>query len=291
MSRVAVVGLGMMGSRVARRLLDHGHELVVWNRTAARASELVQVGAVPANSPADAARRVDVVITMLAGPEALREVTEGVNGVAAGVQSSTTVIEMSTVGPRAVSRLASVLPPETALLDAPVLGSVTEAESGTLQVFVGGPAVLAERWMPLLSILGSPMYVGPLGAGASAKLVANTTLVGTIALLGEALALAQSLDLARETAFDVLARTPLAAQAERRRRSVETGEYPTRFALYLARKDANLIAEAAAETGADLRVSAAAGSWLAEAEEDGWGDRDYTAVLARILAHATNARR
>jgi 3-hydroxyisobutyrate dehydrogenase-like beta-hydroxyacid dehydrogenase len=282
-SVVAVVGLGAMGSRVARRLLEAGHELVVWNRTAEKAEPLVEAGAVAAATPAEAAARAEAVLTMVADPAALREVTEGEDGVAAGVREGATVIEMSTVGPDAVRRLASVLGERAGLLDAPVLGSRSEAEAGTLTVFVGGPDELVARWTPLLSVLGSPLHVGPLGSGAAAKLVANTTLVGTIGVVGEALALAEGLGLPREKAFEVLAATPLGAQAERRRESVESGEYPPRFALYLARKDAELVVSAAREAGVDLRLTEAARSWLAEAEEAGLGDRDYSAVLARII--------
>jgi 3-hydroxyisobutyrate dehydrogenase-like beta-hydroxyacid dehydrogenase len=282
-SVVAVVGLGAMGSRVARRLLEGGHDLVVWNRTAEKAAPLVEAGASIAATPAEAARRAEAVLTMVADPAALREVTEGEDGVAAGAEEGTTVVEMSTVGPDAVHRLASVLGAGVGLLDAPVLGSRSEAESGTLKVFVGGPEELFARSMPLLSLLGSPLHVGPLGSGAAAKLVANTTLVGTIGVLGEALALAEGLGIPREQAFEVLAVTPLAAQAERRRQSVESGEYPARFALYLARKDAELVVAAARQAGVDLRLTEAARTWLAEAEEAGWGDRDYSAVLARIL--------
>jgi 3-hydroxyisobutyrate dehydrogenase-like beta-hydroxyacid dehydrogenase len=280
MSTVAVVGLGAMGSRMARRLLDAGHQVVAWNRTSARAEELA--GAVVAASPADAARRADVVLTMVADPAALQAVTEGADGIAAGVDETTTVIEMSTVGPAAISRLAAALP-DGRLLDAPVLGSLAEAEAGTLTIFVGGPAELVEAWTPLLSTLGSPLHVGPLGAGAAAKLVANTTLFGTLGVLGEALALADGLGLSRDVAFEVLAGTPVAAQAERRRPSVETGEYPPRFSLSLARKDLDLVAEAAAEAGVDLRLAAAARSWLREAEDAGLGGADYSAVLAHIL--------
>ena len=283
MTVVAVVGLGAMGSRIARRLLDAGHEVVVWNRTAERAAPLVEAGATAAATPAEAARRAEVVVTMVADPAALRDVTEGPEGTAAGVGAEATAIEMSTVGPDAVRRLASILPAGTGLLDAPVLGSRGEAESGTLRIFVGGPAELAERWTPLLSTLGSPLHVGPLGSGAAAKLVANTTLVGTIGVLGEALALAEGLGLSRAKAFEVLAATPLAGQAERRREAIEGGEYPPRFTLYLARKDAELVVAAAEEAGVDLRLTDAARRWLADADEAGWGDRDYSAVLAWIL--------
>jgi len=272
-----------MGSRIARRLLEAGHDLVAWNRTAEKAQPLVEAGAVAAATPAEAAARAEVVLTMVADPAALRDVTEGEDGVAAGVGEGATVIEMSTVGPDAVRRLGSVLGEQAGLLDAPVLGSRSEAEEGTLKVFVGGPPELVARWTPLLSVLGSPLHVGPLGSGAAAKLVANTTLVGTIGVLGEALALAEGLGLPREKAFEVLAATPLAAQAERRRESIESGEYPPRFALYLARKDAELVVAAAREAGVDLRLTEAARAWLADAEEAGLGDRDYSAVLARIL--------
>ncbi len=284
MATVGVVGLGAMGGRIARRLADAGHELVVWNRDPAKAEPLATAGAVAASSPADVARRVEVAITMVADPRALVDVTEGQEGVVAGVSEGTTVIQMSTVGPESISRLASLLP-DDALLDSPVLGSVSEVESGTLNVFVGGPPAVAERWQPLLSTLGAILHVGPVGAGTAAKLVANTTLVGVIGVLGEALALADGLGLSREAAFDVLGKTALAGQAERRRSAIDSGEYPPRFALYLARKDADLILEAAARTGTELRLTNAAREWLADAEEAGLGEADYSAVLARILGN------
>jgi 3-hydroxyisobutyrate dehydrogenase-like beta-hydroxyacid dehydrogenase len=267
-AKVAVVGLGAMGSRIARRLLHAGHELTVWNRTTAKAEAL---GVPVAASPRDAAARVEAVITMVADPEALRAVTEGPDGVAAGAEG-TTVIEMSTVGPAAIVRLAEHVP---GLLDAPVLGSLSEAEEGRLSIFAGGEEAFFERWRVLLEALGTPLYVGPQGSGAAAKLVANTTLFGSIGVIGEAVALADALGLVREKAFEVLATTPLAAQAERRRPALESGDYPPRFPLRLARKDADLIAE----LGLDLRLLEAARSWLAETEGD---DRDYSAVLERI---------
>ena len=286
MTNVAVLGVGAMGGRIARRLVRTGHDVVVWNRTAAKTAPLVEVGATAADSPADATRAAQVVFTMLADPQALVAVTEGPDGVASAAGPGTTLIEMSTVGPSAVERLRSVLPDGAGLLDAPVLGSLGEAESGTLLVFVGGPEDLARRWTPLLSDLGSPIQVGPLGTGASAKLVANATLVGTLALLGEVLALADGLAVPRETAFRILAATPLAAQAERRRASLESGGFPLRFSLSLARKDAELIAAAAEDAGVDARVLAAAARWFAEADDAGLGDRDYSEVLTRIIGRA-----
>ena len=124
--------------------------------------------------------------------------------------------------------------------------------------------------------------VGPVGAGSAAKLVVNSTLFGVTGVLGEALALALGLGLSREVAFDVLATTPVASQAERRRPALESGEYPPRFALPLALKDADLVLEASAAAGVELRLAAAARSWLADAEAAGRGAEDYAVVLELI---------
>jgi 3-hydroxyisobutyrate dehydrogenase-like beta-hydroxyacid dehydrogenase len=280
-TKVVVVGLGAMGSRMARRLIEAGNDVVVWNRDATKAAPLTQAGATAAETPAEAARQADAVITMVSNPAALREVTRAPDGVLGGVGDGTVVVQMSTVGPDPVLELVAALPPGVELLDAPVLGSIAEAEAGSLQIFVGGGDELVERWSPLLSVLGQVHHVGPVGAGSAAKLVANSTLVGVIGVLGEALALARALGLPDQAAFDVLATTALSAQAERRRGSIESDEYPPRFALSLAKKDADLILEA--EPNADLRLTRAAQTWLADAERAGRGDQDYSAVLAEIL--------
>jgi 3-hydroxyisobutyrate dehydrogenase-like beta-hydroxyacid dehydrogenase len=244
--------------------------VVVWNRTPDKAKPLVDRGGALADSPGDAARRSDAVITMVTDPAALESV-------AADIPESATVIQMSTVGPAAVMRLASRFPK---LLDAPVLGSIGEVEAGKLQIFVGGPHELVEACTPLLRELGTPTRVGEVGAGSAAKLVANATLIGTTTLLGECLALGRTLGLA-ERVWDVLAATPLAQAAARRRPAVESGEYEPRFALSLARKDADLVLEAAGAT--DVRVLEAVRRWLADAEAAGRGDQDHAAVLAQIL--------
>jgi HAD superfamily hydrolase (TIGR01450 family) len=285
MSRVGFVGLGGMGSRMARRLLDAGHAVMVWNRTEERAAPLTAAGGIVAATPAEAAARSEFLITMVANPAALRAVTEGSDGVAAGANESLTVLEMSTVGPAAIDRLASVLPAGTGLVDAPVLGSLREAEAGALTIFAGGATNLVHAAEPILSALGSPLHVGPLGSGARSKLVANSTLFGTLTAVGEAVALARALGLPDDATFRVLAATPLATQAERRRHAIETGDFEPRFSISLARKDADLILEAAVSR-AELRIVDAARRWLVDAEAAGRGDDDYTAVLATILETA-----
>jgi 3-hydroxyisobutyrate dehydrogenase/2-hydroxy-3-oxopropionate reductase len=274
-----------MGSRIARRLSGAGHDLVVWNRDRSKAEPLAIAGALVGETPADVARRVEAVITMVSDPRALADVTEGPDGAVAGIGDGATLIQMSTVGPAATTRLASLLPADS-LLDSPVLGSISEVEAGTLNIFVGGQPELVERWRPLLSALGTALRVGGVGAGTAAKLVANTTLVGVIGVLGEALALGDALGLSRTASFAVLGKTALAEQAERRRPAIESRDYPPRFALSLARKDADLIVDAAEEKGLDLRLANAARDWLAEAEDAGLGTSDYSAVLARMLDRA-----
>jgi 3-hydroxyisobutyrate dehydrogenase-like beta-hydroxyacid dehydrogenase len=273
---VGVVGLGAMGSRIAARLLDGGSDVVVWNRTAAKAQPLLSRGATGAASPADAAARADVLITMLADPQALEAVAAEIVG---GAHHDLVVVEMSTIGPAAVADLRAVLPADVGLVDAPVLGSLDAVESGTLSIFAGGSDDAVARVRPVLESLGTVLHVGPLGSGAAAKLVANASLLGVIALLGEVLALAGRLELPRDVAYDVLARTPLEAQADRRRDAIARGEYPQRFALRLARKDADLVRHSAP----DLGVLAETRTLLAAADDAGWGERDYTALLAWIL--------
>jgi HAD superfamily hydrolase (TIGR01450 family) len=287
---VGVIGLGGMGSRIAGRLIDAGHEVVVWNRSPQRMAPLVDLGADAAATPAKVASRVEILITMVADLGALRSVTEGPDGIAAGARASLIVVEMSTVGPAGIAWLAAALPPGVTLLDAPVLGSIGEADAGSLRIFVGGPDSLVERVQPVLSELGSVSHVGALGSGAACKLVANATLFATLASLGEALALARALGLSDEVAYEVLAATPLAAQADRRRDAIAAGEYPPRFPLALARKDAELVRDAAATAHVELRTANAARAWLADAERAGSGERDYTAVLGTILGGSGHAK-
>ena len=279
MSTVAVVGLGAMGRAIAARLLATGHEVVVWNRSPGAADDLVTAGAVVASTAAEAAQRVDFVITMVSDPAALDEVTEGPNGILSGSSSGTSLLQMATVGPAPVLELARRMPAGVELVDCPVLGSISEAEGGTLSVFVGGDHRPAE---PVLSSLGRIVPVGPLGAGSAAKLVANSTLFGVLSVLGEAVALGDGLGLSRAATFEVLAATPLSAQAERRRRPLESGELPLRFSLALARKDADLVVGAAEAAGLSLPTASAAQGWLADAVAVGRGDEDYSALLAHI---------
>ncbi|MEO5679653.1 MAG: NAD(P)-dependent oxidoreductase [Acidimicrobiales bacterium] len=279
MARVAVVGLGAMGQALTSRLVGTGHAVVVWNRSPDPIAAAVEVGAVAAATAAEAAGGAEFVITMVADPAALLAVTDGPEGVLAGVAPGSALLQMATVGPGPVLALAGRMPAGVDLVDCPVLGSISEATGGTLAVFVGGDPDRAE---PVLSSLGRIVPVGPVGAGSAAKLVANSTLFGVLGVLGEAIALGDALGLAREATWEVLGSSPLGAQAERRRPAVEEGEPPLRFALALAGKDADLVAAAAEGAGLTLPLATAAQGWLADAIAAGHGAEDYSAILRHI---------
>ena len=282
MAKIAFLGLGRMGLPMAIRLVDAGHDVTVWNRTAEKARPAVQKGARRAASPADAAGGAEAVCTMLATPAALDEVLFGPEGAAAAMPSGATLLEMSTVGPHAVAEVRTRLPEGAGMLDAPVLGSVPEATEGSLKVFAGGDAETYERWRPVLGTFGSPRLLGPVGSGAAMKLVVNSTLMVLMAGLGEALALGDGFGLEQGAMLDILSDSAIGVTARGKRSRIERGAYPPNFTLELARKDAELVVEEARRAGVEMPVAIGASGWMTEADEAGFGGLDYSAVIARI---------
>lgn len=282
MATLAFCGLGQMGAPMARRLLEAGHDLVVWNRSEERVRPLVEAGAEAARSPAEAAAGAEAAITMLADPGAVREVVLGDHGLAEGLREGTVLIEMSTIGPEPVREIAETLPEGVDMLDAPVLGSVPQAEEGTLEVFVGGPAPLVERWGPVLEAMGTPRHLGDLGAGAAMKLVVNSTLGALMAALGEALALADALGVDESQALDVLEGSALGVTTRSKRERITSGRYPPNFRLALAAKDLELVRDAASRAGVDLPLAGVALAHNEAARDAGLGDLDYSALVPHI---------
>jgi len=285
MAKVSFCGMGMMGVPMARRLVQAGHEVRVWNRSPEKAAPVVEQGALQAGSLAEAARHAEAVITMLTSPGALEDVvfgTEGADGLVEGLSGGTTLIDMSTVGPQTVRGIARRLPEGVEMVDAPVLGTVPQAADGSLKIFVGGPEETAHRWFELLEAMGTPRYLGPLGAGASMKLVVNSTLMVLMTGLGEALALGDSLGLDQSAVLDVLVDSAIGVTARSKRPHVESGEYPPDFKLDLARKDAALVVATARAAGIALPVGEAARGWMQLADRAGLGGLDYSAVIAHI---------
>jgi len=283
MTKIAFLGLGQMGTPMATRLLAAGHELTVWNRTIERAEPLREAGATVAGAPAEAGRAADVAITMVTDPEALERVVFGPEGLADALGPGRLLLEMSTVGPDEVRSIAERLPEGVDVVDAPVAGSVPQATEGALKVLAGGSDGAFERARPILETFGSVRHVGGPGAGAAMKLVVNSTLGAAITAVGEAIALADALGLDRGITLDVLSGSQLGPAVSSKRESIQTGAYPPRFKLSLAAKDLRLVADAAASTGRDLPVAAAARTWLERALAAGAGELDYSAVVATIV--------
>jgi 3-hydroxyisobutyrate dehydrogenase-like beta-hydroxyacid dehydrogenase len=291
MARIGFLGLGEMGTPMAGRLLQAGHDLVVWNRSPERIAVLAKEGAAAAATPAKAAAGREFVITMLATPDALEQVLFGAAGLAPALMPSQVLIEMSTVGPDEARSAAARLPKGVSLVDAPVRGSVPQATSGQLDIFVGATDQDYERIRPILEVLGSVRHVGGPGSGAAMKLVANLALGAAIVTLGEALSLGESLALEPGTLLDVLADSPVGPIVKAKRANVESGRFAPSFKLRHAAKDLRLVTETAASRGRDLKQARANRAWLEEAEQHDAADLDFSAVVATIVGQKLSTTR
>ena len=281
MAKLAWLGLGAMGTPMASRLIEAGHEITVWNRSRAK-SEAFEGRAKIASTAADAARGVDATITMLATPESVDDVVLGETGVLAGLGASGTLIDMSTVGPDYVAGLRGRLPEGVELVDAPVLGSVSNAGDGSLKVFIGGSDETFARWSEVLAPIGKAMHMGPLGSGQAMKLVANSALAGLMSLTGETLALADALGLAQDDAIAGLLESPLGPAMKRKIDKIESSNYTPSFKLELMLKDMRLVDEHATKRNVDLKLIPGAKEWIDRAYERGYGGYDYSSVVAAI---------
>jgi 3-hydroxyisobutyrate dehydrogenase-like beta-hydroxyacid dehydrogenase len=289
MAKIAFLGLGQMGTPMATRLLKAGHSLTVWNRTPDHARPLVAAGASVAGSPAEAGAGAAFAITMLATPEALKDVVLGEHGLAQRLGPGQVYIDMSTVGPQTVRSIAARLPKGVVIVDAPVRGSIGQAAEGRLEIFVGASDEDFERVRPILESLGSVGHAGGPGAGAAMKLVANLALGVSIAAVGESLALGEALGLGRAPLLNMLEGSQLGPVVRGKRANIESGHYPPTFKLRHAAKDLRLVIEAAAAVHRDLRVSAAARTWLDAGVAGGAADLDYSAVVATIVGEEPKA--
>ncbi|WP_432940175.1 NAD(P)-dependent oxidoreductase [Kribbella sp. CA-253562] len=228
-SKVAFLGLGAMGAPMARRVADAGYALTVWNRSAGKADRFENV----AGSAGEAVRGADVVVTMLADPDAVRAV---VGEIAAELKAGTVLVDVSTIGPEAVREVAELLPDGVTLVDAPVMGSVDKAARGELSLFVGGDA---DAVMPLLETFGTVRRTGVVGSGAALKIVMINAVVNGVALVAEAYQLADAFGVDEALVRDSLAGSPLAGLAGR---AAAEGAY---YQVKLAAKDVALAADAA----------------------------------------------
>ena len=235
--RIAVLGLGRMGSAMAQRLHAFGFDLVLWNRTPGRAEALALGPTAP--TPAEAARGVDLVLSSLTDATAVREVYLGPAGASEGAAGQP-FVEMSTTGPDVLRELAPALQERGSdLVSAPVLGTVTAVQAGKLVILAGGAQDEVARVRRVLEVLGEVQHVGDLDAAAALKVVANSMLGLTSLAAAELLAAAACAGLDRDLAFSTLARYA-PGLGDRRAGYVEGRYLPAMFALRDLQKDLDL---------------------------------------------------
>ena len=282
MKRITFLGLGLMGAAMARRLLDHGYELTVWNRNASRAESLLKAGARVARSPADAARGAEAVIAMLADDAASRAVWLGDSGALAAMDAGALAIDSSTLTVGWMRELgAQARARGVSFLDAPVTGSKPQAEQGALNFLVGGDAATVERAAPLFAAMGrGQVHVGPTGSGALLKLINNFMCGVQLASLGEAIAMAQRSGLDIRRTADVLAAgspgSPIVKMVVER---MVSRDYTPNFLVPLMVKDLTYAIETFAAEGIDLADARAARERFIETAAAGYQDQDIAAVV------------
>src|SRR5438132_8251147 len=281
-TELGFIGIGNMGSRVARRLLEHGKQLVPYNRSRERAEALVKYGATVADSIGELAAEADVIFSSLTNDAAVKSVYTDPQGVFAHVRRGSAIIEMSTVLP-ATSRELAELSGKAGVkfLDSPVSGSTPAAEEGTLTLFCGGDEELFQAAQPIFSSIASQnYYLGGSGSGTAMKLVANTLLGVGMQAIAESVALGQKEGLDRHRLLDVLSRTAVIAPAHLGKLArADAGDYSAQFAIRLMNKDFGLVLETAAAARVPMPTTAAA--FQMNLAEFGEGkEEDFSAVIS-----------
>src|ERR1700722_1096092 len=283
MQRVAILGLGIMGGGMAANWLAKGFEVSVWNRTASKAQALAAKGAKVAATPRDAAQGADFIFAMVSDDEASRNVWLGPDGGLAGAKSDAIGVESSTLTPDWVRELGRQAHAKgCGFLDAPVGGSRPAAEAGELRFFVGGDPQTYEAARPALAAVGSKMdLLGPLGAGATWKLINNQLAAGQIAALAEALAVAKKAGFKDEQISELLLGGAPASPIVKLKlpRMLAQDFEPTDFALNLMLKDARYATALAHSLGLPAGMIEGAGKAFARADAKGLGHKDIAAVI------------
>lgn len=277
MSRIAFLGLGAMGRRMAAHLIPE-HDVTVWNRTASRAEALVAAGARQAETPREAVADAELVFTMLTDDDAARGVwLDPEHGALAGMQRGTIALESSTVTPAWIGTLGAAADSAgVRLIDAPVAGSTPQAEAAALVFLLGGRDPDVAEVDPVLAKMGAKrVHAGPRGHGATLKLMVNTMFATQVAALAELLQLAETQGMTRARALELLAPLPVTAPAAAGVGALMVaGDHAPRFPVDLVAKDLGY----AHASGAGPLVRAAADRYQA-ASDAGHGGQNLSAVV------------
>lgn len=286
MANLGFVGLGVMGSRIVKRLLDAGHSVTGWNRTRAKAQWLLDGGMRWADSPRAVAEAVDVTFTMVTDTKALGAVTDGPDGLLAGLSAGKVYVEMSTVSPEASRALAARVAARAAnMLDAPVSGSVITLEQGRLSIMVGGEQAVFEQVRPILLDIGPKVtHVGGNGLAVVMKIATNLSLAVQMLAFSEGVLLAEKSGIPRATAVEVLLNSVIASPM-----LLYRGPFILKqpdeawFDVNMMQKDLLLALEAGRSVNLPLPTTAVTNEMLTTARGMGLAKHDF-AVLCEALA-------
>lgn len=287
MTNITVLGLGAMGSRMAIRLLEAGHNVTVWNRSPEPIQALAEKGALTAASPALAVAQADIAISMVRDDLASEAVwLDKDTGALKGLAKNAIAIESSTLTPAWIKHLSghcNALGVNFA--DAPVAGSRPQAEAAKLIYFVGADLALFDTIKPMLSIMGGAVHhAGPVGAGAKIKLAVNALFGVQLATMGELLGYLAEAKVDLGMALDIIGSTPVCSPAAKI--SVEAmiaGKFAPAFPIDLVEKDFAYIEKAAAAVGVNVPQSSATRLVLQKAKASGFGDDNITGLVQLYL--------
>jgi 3-hydroxyisobutyrate dehydrogenase len=278
-TKVAVLGTGIMGAAMARNLLAGGMEVRAWNRSREKAEPLEEDGAEVADSPAEAARDADFLLTMLADADVIEEAVG--NGVLPALAEGGVWLQMSTVGEDGAKRLAEIANEHgVPYVDAPVLGTKQPAEQGQLVVLASGPEEVRERTEQIFDAVGSKtVWLGEAGAGSRLKLVINNWIVGLLGVLAETIAFARSVGVDPSRFLETIEGGPLGLPyAQLKGNMMIEEDFPTSFSARLARKDAGLVLGTAEAHDLQMPIAEAVAARFDEAIQAGHGEEDMAAV-------------
>ena len=283
MSKVAFLGTGAMGSRMAANLLKSGHAVTVWNRDARKLAPLVDQGAQAAASPRSAVKDTEYVISMVRDDDASRGVwLDPAGGALAGMAHNAVAIESSTLTVEWVKELATDCNQQgIAMLDAPVAGSRPQAEAAQLIYLVGGEEAVCERAKPLLLAMGGAVhYAGPSGSGAAVKLMVNALLGIQLATMGELMGFARRAGLDEAKVVEILAATPVCSPAAKlAAEAMLKSNFSPMFPIELVAKDLAYVMRHAASDNAHLPMAESAHNVFAQAVAKGYGQDNITGVV------------
>ncbi len=286
MAELGFVGLGIMGGRIAKRLLDAGNEVTGYNRTRSKAEWLLEAGMRWADTPRVVAESADVVFTMVTDTAALQAVIDGPDGLLAGLAPGKVFVDMSSISPAASRELATrVAATGARMLDAPVSGSVSTLEEGKLSIMVGGDAAVVEQVLPLLRQIGPTVtHVGPNGQAVAMKIATNLSLAVQMLAFSEGVLLAEQSGIPRETAVHVLLNSVIASPMIKYRGPFVLGQPDEAwFDVNMMQKDLLVALEMGRQLNVPLPTTATANQMLTAARALGLEKRDF-AVLFEVLA-------